>query len=281
MTFAFGGDPTVKATLLARLRRHAENGTLRTGTTQWDGVGGSPLGVSVQGGDSSDYARRFGYPVPLASLLDPMTAYACPEAARDYALEWVSSVEPGADLSAVPLRIVRHLLSDLGADRLAKPYYDDLMSLYEEEERDPAPPRRAWSHLRGAIEQAAAEAPSNSDRHVALKACANACWPLKTSRSLLTSLFAFWVQSATQMPDPHFDAGRRARAIAMLDRIHKETQPERDKGKQIDIPAIFRSREPALAEAFEASLKRANARFIERARAVPQIVLAHLADPSS
>ncbi|QQN74732.1 hypothetical protein [Croceicoccus sp. YJ47] len=278
---AFRGDPAVKAELLARLREHAANGTLRFGATQWDGQGGSPLGISVQGGDSVDYAERYGYPLALGGLLDPMTAYAAPDTAEGYALRWVSSVEPGADLSAVPQRIARTMLRAMGADRLASPYYGDLLSLYEAEGHDAPPPRRAWSELRRAIEQAAAEAPPHGERQFALKACANACWPLRTSRSALTALIADWVQHAAKEHDPEFDAVEHEQAIAMLDRIYAETQPERDKGEHVDIPAIFRSRAPALAAAFELHLNRANARYIERARTVPDIVLDTLATHAS
>ncbi len=271
----------MKAELLARLREHADNGTLRFGATQWDGQGGSPLGISVQGGDSGDYASRYGYPLALASLLDPMTAYAAPDMAEDYALRWVSSVEPGADLSAVPQRIAQYLLIAMGADQLASPYYDDLLILYQAEELDTPPPRRAWSQLRNAIERAAAKAPPMSDRQIALKACATASWPLRTSRSLLTTLIANWVQSAAKEPDPDFGTADHERAIAMLDQIHKETQPNRDQGEHVDIPAIFRSRAPALAAAFELHLNRANARYIARARTVPDIVLDTLAAHAS
>ena len=69
MTGAFGGNPAIKAALLTRLENHIANGTLRFGGTVWDGSGGSALGVSTEGGDSADYASRFGYPLPMDAIL--------------------------------------------------------------------------------------------------------------------------------------------------------------------------------------------------------------------
>lgn len=276
MTIAFGGDAGLKAALLTQLKKHADNGTLRFGATQWDGQGGSPLGVSVESGDSAEYAARFGYPLAMAGLLDPMTAFAASDRAVAHTLRWVSCVEPGTDLSQVPERIIRHLLVTMGSDRLAPRYYHRLRALYRAEARNVAPQRRCWSDLRTRIEQAVEGAPPGSDTHVALRACATACWPIRTSSSILSTLTSLWVQDATRAPDPEFGEADRAQAHAMLDRIFHETQSRRDAGEAVDIPAIFRCRAPALAAAFEARLDRTNARYRQRARTVPDIVLLHL-----
>ena len=71
--------------------------------------------------------------------------------------------------------------------------------------------------------------------------------------------------------------GRSARAQAMLDVIYRESQPQRDAGQDVDIPALFRAREPLLAAGFEAQLARDSAHYLDRARTVPAMVLGHLA----
>lgn len=276
MTIAFGGDATVKSSLLGRLQSHVADGTLRFGATAWDGRGGTPLGVSTRGGDSADYAAQFGYPLALAGLLDPMTAYASPDRASDVALAWVDRVAVGADLSSVPGRIVDHLLGAMGADRLAAPYRAELRQFHHAETSSAPPARRDWADLRARLEQAVEAAPAASDARAALAACATACWPLTTSSSVLPTLLAVWVRDVNRLPDPEFSEEVRARSHAMLDEIYRETQPQRDADEPVDIPAMFRARAPILSAAFEAQLARSTARFHDRAHAVPDMVLTHL-----
>jgi hypothetical protein len=281
MTGAFAGDHAVKAALLDRLHAHAADGTLRFGATAWDGRGGSPLGVSTQGGDCVDYAAQFGYPLALAGLLDPMTAQASPDRAVDTALSWVSCVEVGADLSLVPERIVGHLLAAMGVDRLAAPYHVELFALYRAEALGAAPQRRAWAELRERIALAVEAETPRSDAHAALTACATACWPLTTSSSVLPTLIAVWLQDVNRGAGAELDRAGRSRAQAMLDEIYQESQPQRDAGQPVDIPALFRTRAPLLAAAFEAQLAGDNARYLDRVRTVPAMVLGHLAAAGS
>jgi len=281
VTGAFTGDPAVKAELLDRLTTHAANGTLRFGVTAWDGQGGTPLGVSTQGGDVADYAARFGYPLALAGLLDPMTAYAAPDRAVDTALAWVTAVDVGADLSAVPERIVHDLLEAMEADRLAAAYHAELRQLYRAEMSGTPPTRRDWADLRNRIAQATEEEPPTSDVRTALTACVTACWPLATSSSVLPTLFSVWFRDVNRRPDPEFCDASRELAYAKLDEIYQETQPLRDTGQSVDIPALFRTRDPTLAAAFEGQLARSNARYRARAQTVPDLVLAHLASPGA
>lgn len=277
MTGAFAGDPAVKAALLDRLHAHAADGTLRFGATAWDGRGGSPLGVSTQGGDCTDYAAQFGYPLALAGLLDPMTAHASPDRAVDTALSWVSCVEVGVDLSPVSERIVDHLLTAMDVDRLAPSYHVELSALYREEASDAPPARRTWSELRERIAHAAEAAAPRSDASTALTACATACWPLTTSSSILPTLISFWLKHGNRGIEAELDSAGRARAQAMLEVIYQESQPQRDAGQHVDIPARFRARAPLLAAAFEAQLARDRTDYLDRARTVPAMVLGHLA----
>jgi hypothetical protein len=277
MTGAFGGDPAIKAALLAKLETHIAQGTLRFGGTAWDGTGGSPLGVSTEGGSSADYAARFGYPLALAGLLDPLTAYASPNEGGKVALRWVTCVAVGADLSPVPRRIVDHFLTKMGADRLAAAAYAEIQAVHRAEESGIAMPRGEWTAARHRIEATVEAALPRSRERTALNACATACWPLRTSSSILSTLIAAWLQDVHQEADPAFAERERLHAMATLDEIYQQTQPMRDKGEAVDIPALFRLREPALAAGFEASLQRANTRYCDYARSVPDMVLAYLA----
>ncbi|MGO1304872.1 MAG: hypothetical protein ACTMKV_08830, partial [Sphingomonas parapaucimobilis] len=226
---------------------------------------------------SADYATRFGYPLAIAGLLDPLTAYAVPGQRSTIALHWVKCVDVGADLSPIPQRIVDHFLIAMGAERLAASSYAEVQALHCAEASGVAMHRSEWTAARRRIEAVAEAALPQSPERTALNACATACWPLQTSSSILSTLISAWLHDVNREAYPAFGEFERKRAMAMLDEIYQQTQPMRDKGEAVDIPALFRTRDPILAAGFEASLERANARYLDRAQSVPGIVLAHLA----
>ncbi|PTQ65009.1 hypothetical protein C8J45_102367 [Sphingomonas sp. PP-CE-3G-477] len=279
MTNAFHGDPVVKAELLDRLRRHAAAGTLVFGPTRWDGRSGTPIGVSVESEDSADYAQRFGYPLPLAALLDTMTACAAPDRAVRETLAWVEIVEPGANLSPVPWRIAKSLLVLLKADQLADPHFLLLRDMHSRDTTDTPVSRKEWTNLRALIEDTASR--SKGEAAFSISACAAACWPLQTSRSVLVELVDRWRRAAARLPNPDFDDVDRDRASTVLNALWAETEPARAAGETIHIPTLFRGREPRVAALFEADLDRSNALFRSRSEAVPALVLRQLAGAGS
>ncbi len=271
-TRAFHGDPALKADLLARMRQHAGEGTLVFGATRWDGVRGSPLGISAASEDSGDYAARFGFPLAVAGLLDPLMSAMLRDPAAA-AIAWVEAVAPGDDLSAVPMHILEELLVRLKARELAPVPYARVAAVHLQEALGHAQDRTSWSALRTDIEAAAAAAEGSV--RLALDACAIACWSLTTSRSVLASLLHSWLAQAPPASDT-FDAADRARAQAVLEALWRETAPARDAGDPVDLPALFRRCEPVLAAGFEADLHRANTVRADRAGEALDIVLRHL-----
>lgn len=275
MTTAFHGDPAIKADLLARLRDHTAAGTLVFGPTRWDGRSGTPLGVSVHGEDSAEYAERFGYPLPLAALFDTFAACATPDRAACDTLAWVEAVAPGTNLSAVPWHIAEELLILLGADRLAKVHYPLLRDLHQRDAAGPAVPREEWAALRALLE--VDKESGTAEEAFASDACGAACWSLRTSRSVLVDLVDRWRRAATHLPNPDFPETDRHDADAALHALWTETQAARDAGETPHIPSLFRAREPRLAALFESNLERSNRLFRERSEMVPALVLRHLA----
>lgn len=274
MTSAFHGDPALKAEVLHRLRQHAAAGTLVPGPTLWDGTRGSPMGVSAHSEDSAVYAALFGFPLPLAGLLDPITADDARRCAA-VAIEWSDCVAPGADLSAVPLAIVQDVLEQLDAPRLAADHYGRVVALH----RRPDATAAEWRRLRTAIEDAAGR--SEGDGRTALNACAIASWPLATSRSVLVELMAAWRTGARPPADPDWDESDTAHAHERLEMLWNETAPQRDAGQPVDLPALFRQRDPDLAARFEANLARVNAAHLDRVGQGQALVLRHLATAGS
>jgi hypothetical protein len=276
VTTAFHGDHALKAEVLARLRAHAAAGTLVFGATRWDGRSGTPMGVSVRSENSADYAERLGYPLALAAILDRVTACVAPDRAIGYALEWVEAVEPGTDLSAVSWRIADALLVLLKADRLAAPHYRRLRDMHARHTAKPSVSRAEWANLRDIIETDGKR--RRSEAVIAVDACAAACWPLDTSRSVLIELIDRWRRAPAKLPNPNFTDAERRRAGAVLEELWAETMAARDAGEAVHIPTLFRARAPRLAALFEADLERGNTLFRIRSEAVPPLVLRHLAE---
>ncbi|WP_298089334.1 hypothetical protein [uncultured Sphingomonas sp.] len=268
MTTAFHGDPWIKSDLHARLRRHAAAGTLVFGATRWDGVSGSPLGVSAESDDCADYAARFGYPLALTPLLDMMTAYIAPERALADTLAWVETVSPGADLSWVPLGIAEEMLVRMGAADHAPSRHAAVLDLQRRDMAGETITRADWTALRREMEAATDDA--HGPEAVALRACAMACWPLRTSRSVVASLVQMWQTGAP--PSPDFSVADRIQAEETLHAIIAEMRPRRE-----DIPGLFRDRDPDLSRRYEAELRRVNLIAEQRIAALPPLILHHLA----
>ncbi len=278
MIRAFHGDPAIRSDVIARLERHADAGTLSFGASHWDGTSGTPLGVAAESAAIEDYAARFGYPLALAGLLDPIAA-SVPASACDTAIAWHRCVRPGTDLSDVPLRILIDLLERLGAPDLAPRRFAVVVAQHRREAAGYIADRATWTPLRTAIETE--EAAADDAIRAALGACALACWPLATSRSVLVGLIHAWATAIPVVPDPDFDAVQKQAADAALHALWEETQPQRDFGDAVHLPDLFRTRHPDLARRFEANLASTNAAYAARATQLPTMVLAHLAAASA
>ncbi|WP_342659066.1 hypothetical protein NPJ82_16595 (plasmid) [Sphingomonas sp. NY01] len=274
MTPAFHGDAAVQSAVIELLKGHAAAGTLSFGATRWDGTGGSTLGIAAESEDSGDYATRFGYPLALAGLLDPIVAVNH-AGALDTAIAWHEHVLPGSDLSGVPATLLTDLLERLGAGASAPDYFAIVIDMHRNEARGDTASRTAWSRLREEIE-ARATAAENATR-IALNACTLACWPLATSRSVLVGLVHAFAAATNGAPSPDFDEDDRCTANAILQVLWDETQPQRDAGDPVHLPTLFRARHPDLSSRFEADLARSNAYRAARAAQAQQLVLTHLA----
>lgn len=274
MTPAFHGDAALRSDILARLRNHATAGTLSFGETRWDGVGGSTLGIAAESEDSGDYAARFGYPLALAGLLDPIVAIGH-AGGLDTALAWHDRVLPGSDLSGVPIDILADVLDRLGASASAADHQAIVIDMHRDEARGDSASCTVWSRLRTEIETraSAAEGPART----ALNACALACWPLATSRSVLVGLIHTFTAATTGAPSPDFDEDDRRNANAILQGLWDETQAQRDAGDSVHLPTLFRARHPDLSSRFEADLARSNAGRAAPAAQAQQLVLTYLA----
>lgn len=276
MSLAFLGSAGKKAEMLARLERHAAAGSLTFGTTCWDGKAGTPLGVTIEGTDAKDYSARVGFPLALAAWLDPLTgAFSDDSYATEFARQWLASVEPGADLSLVPLAILSDLLATSGTVEAFPDLVERIISLHEQS-RNPSPPSRSkWSEARQFVGELGSACEDRRQKHL-LGLCEAACWPLENSQSVLTELGRLWLQLAYSEPDPKWSVEDRQRMEALMQRLGEEHRKEHGPNSEPNYPAMFRAAEPELEGRFVAHLNRQNENYRVRATSLGMIVLAAL-----
>ena len=113
---AFLGDGSRKRSLLERFAGHLAAGDLRPeGAIRWTADdGGSFSGCLSHAMTPAGFQEETGIPGALSSVLDRLHAIehtpSLPAGAAG--LEWLSSIEPGVDLSALPTRLAVWLFED-------------------------------------------------------------------------------------------------------------------------------------------------------------------------
>lgn len=266
---AFHGDARVKRDLRDRVTAHIEAGTMLLGDTSWDGSGGSPLGVSAEATDAQAYADAFGYPLPLAALLDPLSA-ALGEDERGFrfVLDWVSLVEPGADLSQVPARLVLMMLETAGTGSALKPLQERLIALHRRDLANDPVDRAEWSALRQAIAGTKADAADNPLAFGGLGLFEAACWPAGRGYTPLSATFSACLVVVGSQADPAWGEADNRQVQDFFDALQEELQPRLEAGEPVDFMAIFQERRPELAERFMAYDNRYQSSLRERSMAI-------------
>ncbi len=108
---AFGGDPARKREYLNRLRSRREAGRLVRGTGL-GGHGGCAIGCTIDAYDHQRYQKELGVPLALVYLKELLFERLPADRAMEWPERFLSAIEPGSDLSAVPHQFVRWLLAD-------------------------------------------------------------------------------------------------------------------------------------------------------------------------
>lgn len=268
-TTAFDSDPSRKQDLLDRIDRHLAAETLTFMDTAWDGTQGSPLGVSIEGVDPADYATRYGYPLSLAALLDPLLAYPADTFdAAGFVRDWVAVVRPGADLSRVPAELMLFMLGDPAVSAYHAGLTADLMALHRRDRDGDTPPRPQWATARKTI--LTLPAASSSPALALLEA---ASWPAASGRSSLTSAFEAWRRLQAVFDDPTWSREDEVRKEELLHAIWEDVAPARDAGEQIDYHAQLLLRDADLADRFLGNLNRGNALFLNATASLATVTL--------
>ncbi|MEH3120727.1 MAG: hypothetical protein PGN16_01915 [Sphingomonas phyllosphaerae] len=285
---AFHGDPAIQAALLTRIDQALATNALSFGVTRWDAatVQGSALGISVEGTNAEHYAERFGYPLALASLLDPLAERMAgePIAAGAFIRRWVADVAPGAPLGRAAARLLLWMLEtpDVGMDD--DPLGRTSIALHRQWLTDDPPSPKDWFALREQILDA--EVPLHDFRRKArLALCEAASWPVDQGGSVLVEAMRYWLDFAALEPDADWSDEDERQKEATLAQLWNEQSDARAAGQPVSYPDLFAAVAPDLETRFRAHLTRTTARLPRRAALLGEQCLtllgaAHAASPA-
>lgn len=283
MTSAFHGDPLIKQTLRDRVARHIADGKLMIGNSYWDGASGSPLGVSVAGTDVDAYADAFGYPLPLAGLLDPITAMMGPgDATNAFVIDWIDAVAPGADLSVLPAPLMRYMLETAQTDARCASLKRDVVALHARDTSEAPVARADWATVRADIAQAREAAPTDDPLLVGTLILLDAaCWPAARGYTPLSATLSACIDLVVQTPDPEWTDADNDRTNRFFMAMQEELRPRIDAGEDLDFTAICTAREPELYARYEAYSSRYLGRIRDRAVDIGRVCLTGMRDASA
>ena len=98
---AYHGDESIKETYLRRVRAHRAADQIVQGRGSWMEDHGCAVGCTIHSSDHRAYERELGIPVELAHLEDAIFEGLPPYESKEWPLEFLSAIRPGADLTGV------------------------------------------------------------------------------------------------------------------------------------------------------------------------------------
>lgn len=108
---AFQDTTVSKEAVMAQLRRHAAADVIVKGR-YWSNGKGCAVGCTIHSGNHAEYETRFGIPQMLARLEDTIFEGLSNAEAKEWPLQFMTTVQPGADLSCVGWQFLHWLLTD-------------------------------------------------------------------------------------------------------------------------------------------------------------------------
>jgi hypothetical protein len=108
---SYHSDPAIKAKYLARVEGHAAADEIIKGR-YWEAGKGCAVGCTIHGDSHGDFERELGIPRILAWLEDVIFEGLPNRIAKTWPERFLSSIEPGKDLSRVAWQLLHWLLTD-------------------------------------------------------------------------------------------------------------------------------------------------------------------------
>jgi hypothetical protein len=110
MLVAYHADPAIKRGILKQLRAHAKADEIVKGR-YWEDGKGCAVGCTVHSNEHSAYETRFGIPEVLARLKETIFEGLPNGRAKEWPIQFMLAVKPGADLSRVHWHFLHWLLT--------------------------------------------------------------------------------------------------------------------------------------------------------------------------
>jgi hypothetical protein len=117
---SYHSDPDIKSKYLARLEGHAAADEIIKGQ-YWEAGKGCAVGCTVHGASHDDYERELGIPRMLAWLEDVIFEGLPNRTAKTWPQQFLSSIEPGKDLSRVGWQFLHWILTERGSGEFGHP----------------------------------------------------------------------------------------------------------------------------------------------------------------
>ena len=113
---AYHSQPAVRDAALDRLQRHAADAQLAPGPLAWNGSKGSLVGCILESEDLAQWETELGLPQWLATTADGIAAQqASIDAARDFGVELLGAIRPGADVTPAASAVILDVLGEAGS----------------------------------------------------------------------------------------------------------------------------------------------------------------------
>jgi hypothetical protein len=117
---SYHSDPKIKSKYLARVEGHAAADEIIKGQ-YWEAGKGCAVGCTVHGASHDDYERELGIPRMLAWLEDVIFEGLPNRSAKTWPQQFLSSIEPGKDLSRVGWQFLHWILTERGSGEFDHP----------------------------------------------------------------------------------------------------------------------------------------------------------------
>jgi hypothetical protein len=113
---AFHNDAAIKNTYVARIQSHADADELIHGE-YWENGKGCAIGCLIHGSDHAKLADVLGVPLAICRLVDRLFEGLPNDKSKRFAVEWLSVIPVGVDLSRVQWKFLHWLLTEELAGR--------------------------------------------------------------------------------------------------------------------------------------------------------------------
>ena len=198
---AYHNSPAAKVAILAQLQEHYDADAIVKGQ-YWEEGKGCAVGCTIHSGDHAQYEPLFGIPQELARLKDTIFEGLPNAEAKEWPMQFMGVIRPGADLTKVRWKFLHWLLTDASVNpgvahptvsRAVKDVADIMLQLsLGNTVEESAARSAALTAARSAALTAARSAALTAARSAARSAAWSAAWSAESAAVPATPAAAAW-----------------------------------------------------------------------------------------